>query len=56
LFTRRRRTSTGARLGEIAASVEEKPGQKVVVPIDTPIKPIGGLAILRGNSRPRAAS
>jgi len=42
----------GRSLGEIAAAVEERPGQKVVVPIDTPLKPIGGLAVLRGNLAP----
>ena len=42
----------GRSLGEIAAAVEEKPGQEVVVPIETPIKPIGGLAVLRGNLTP----
>ena len=42
----------GRSLGEIAAAVEEKPGQEVVVPIETPIKPIGGLA--RPAREPRA--
>ena len=42
----------GRSLGEIAAAAEERPGQEVVVPIETPIKPIGGLAILRGNLAP----
>jgi dihydroxy-acid dehydratase len=42
----------GRSLGEIAAAVEEKPGQEVVVPIETPIKPVGGLAVLRGNLAP----
>jgi dihydroxy-acid dehydratase len=42
----------GRSLGEIAAAVDEKPGQDVVVPIETPIKPFGGLAILRGNLAP----
>ena len=31
---------------------EETPGQKVVLPIETPIKPTGGLAILRGTLAP----
>ncbi|HEX2504901.1 MAG TPA: dihydroxy-acid dehydratase, partial [Gaiellaceae bacterium] len=30
----------------------ETPGQQVVVPIEVPIKPTGGLAILRGNLAP----
>jgi dihydroxy-acid dehydratase len=42
----------GRSLGEIAAAAEERPGQEVVVPIEQPIKPIGGLAILRGNLAP----
>jgi len=32
--------------------VVETPGQPVVVPIDRPLKPTGGLAILRGNLSP----
>ena len=42
----------GRSLGDIAAAAEERPGQEVVVPIETPIKPIGGLAVLRGNLAP----
>jgi dihydroxy-acid dehydratase len=42
----------GRSLGQIAAAVVERPGQEVVVSIDEPIKPIGGLAILRGNLAP----
>jgi dihydroxy-acid dehydratase len=42
----------GRSLGEIAAAVAERSGQEVVVPIETPIKPIGGLAVLRGNLAP----
>ncbi len=42
----------GRTLGEIAAAVVERPGQEVVVGIETPIKPTGGLAILRGNLAP----
>ena len=42
----------GRSLGEIAAAVEERPGQEVVVPIETPLKPTGGLAILYGNLAP----
>jgi dihydroxy-acid dehydratase len=42
----------GRSLGEIAAAAEERPGQEVVVPIEEPLKPIGGLAILRGNLAP----
>jgi dihydroxy-acid dehydratase len=45
----------GRTLGEIAAAVVERPGQEVVVPIETPVKPTGGLAILRGNLAPEGA-
>ena len=50
--TATRRTSTGGRSSEIAAAVVERPGQEVVVPIETPLKATGGLAILRGNLAP----
>ena len=42
----------GRTLADIAAAVVERPGQEVVVPIETPLKPTGGLAILRGNLAP----
>jgi dihydroxy-acid dehydratase len=42
----------GRSLGEIATAAAERPGQDVIVPIETPIKPTGGLAILRGNLAP----
>jgi dihydroxy-acid dehydratase len=42
----------GRTAAEIAAAAEETPGQTVVVPIERPIKPIGGLAILRGSLAP----
>jgi dihydroxy-acid dehydratase len=42
----------GRTLGEIAAAVVERPGQEVVVSIAKPLKPTGGLAILRGNLAP----
>jgi len=42
----------GRSLGEIAAAVVERPGQEVVVPLETPLKPTGGLAILYGNLAP----
>ena len=42
----------GRTLGEIADGVVETEGQQVVVPIETPIKARGGLAILRGNLAP----
>ncbi|HEY0388290.1 MAG TPA: dihydroxy-acid dehydratase [Gaiellales bacterium] len=46
------RTVDGRTLGEIAEQAVETPGQPVVVPIDRPIKPTGGLAVLRGNLSP----
>jgi dihydroxy-acid dehydratase len=49
------RTVDGRTLGEVAAAVVERPGQEVVVPIERPIKPSGGLAILRGNLAPEGA-
>ena len=42
----------GRSLGEIASAAVETPGQEVVVPIETPLKATGGLAILRGNLAP----
>jgi dihydroxy-acid dehydratase len=42
----------GRSLGQIAADVRERPGQEVVVPIETPLKATGGLAILYGNLAP----
>jgi dihydroxy-acid dehydratase len=46
------RNVDGRTLGEIAAAVVERPGQEVVVSIDSPLKASGGLAILRGNLAP----
>jgi dihydroxy-acid dehydratase len=45
-------TVTGRTIGEHAREAEETPGQRVVLPLDEPIKPTGGLAILRGNLAP----
>jgi dihydroxy-acid dehydratase len=42
----------GRSLAQVATAVVETPGQQVVVPIETPLKPSGGLAILRGNLAP----
>jgi dihydroxy-acid dehydratase len=46
------RTVDGRTIAEIASAVTETPGQRVVVPIESPIKPTGGLAILRGSLAP----
>jgi dihydroxy-acid dehydratase len=48
-------TVTGLTIGEIASSAEETRLQEVVVPIDKPLKPTGGLAILRGNLAPEGS-
>jgi dihydroxy-acid dehydratase len=45
-------TVDGRTLGEIAGSVEERFGQKVVTSIDQPLKSTGGMAILRGSLAP----
>jgi dihydroxy-acid dehydratase len=45
----------GRSLSEVATAVVETPGQEVVVPIETPLKPTGGLAILRGNLAPEGS-
>jgi dihydroxy-acid dehydratase len=42
----------GRSLAQVATAVVETPGQEVVVPIETPLKETGGLAILRGNLAP----
>ena len=49
-------TVTGATIGEVADAAQETEGQRVVRPLDDPIKPTGGLAILRGNIAPEGAS
>ena len=46
------RNVDGRTLAEVADAAVETPGQDVVVPIEQPIKPTGGLAILRGNLAP----
>jgi dihydroxy-acid dehydratase len=48
-------TVTGRTIGEEAAAAQEAPGQEVVRPISDPLKPEGGLAILRGNLAPDGA-
>jgi dihydroxy-acid dehydratase len=45
-------TVTGRTIGDHAREAEEAPGQEVVRPLDDPLKPSGGLAILRGNLAP----
>jgi dihydroxy-acid dehydratase len=45
-------TVDGRTLHGIARDTAETDGQQVVVPVETPIKPTGGLAILRGTLAP----
>ena len=45
-------TVDGRTIAEIAAAAVETPGQKVVLPLETPLKPNGGLAILHGSLAP----
>ncbi|MBI4455351.1 MAG: dihydroxy-acid dehydratase [Acidobacteria bacterium] len=45
-------TTAGTTLVEGARSAVETPGQEVVRPVSNPIKPTGGLAILRGKLAP----
>ncbi|MDQ6819488.1 MAG: dihydroxy-acid dehydratase [Actinomycetota bacterium] len=45
-------TVTGRTIGELADGARETPGQEVVRPLADPIKPTGGLAILKGNLAP----
>jgi dihydroxy-acid dehydratase len=45
-------TVTGKTIGEEADAAVETPGQEVVRPLSDPLKPTGGLVILRGNLAP----
>jgi dihydroxy-acid dehydratase len=45
-------TVTGKTIGEEADAAQETPGQEVVRPLSDPLKPTGGLVILRGNLAP----
>ena len=45
-------TVTGRTIGEEANAATETEGQVVVRPVDAPLKPTGGFAILRGNLAP----
>jgi len=46
------KTVDGRTIAKIAADTVETPGQPVVKPIETPIKPFGGLTILKGSLAP----
>ena len=45
-------TVTGRTIGEEASNARETPGQQVLRPLSHPIKPTGGLVILKGNLAP----
>jgi dihydroxy-acid dehydratase len=45
-------TVTGKTIGEHASEAREADGQQVVRPLENPLKPTGGFAILRGNIAP----
>ena len=45
-------TVTGRTIGEEAKAAVEKPDQQVLRPLSAPIKPTGGLVILKGNLAP----
>ena len=45
-------TVTGKTIGDEASQAIETENQKVVLPVDKPLKPTGGFAILRGNLAP----
>jgi dihydroxy-acid dehydratase len=48
-------TVTGQTIGEVAEAASEADGQEVVRPLSDPLKPEGGLAIMRGNLAPEGA-
>ncbi|HET8655300.1 MAG TPA: dihydroxy-acid dehydratase [Longimicrobiaceae bacterium] len=48
-------TVTGRTLAQEVARVEEAPGQKVVRSLDDPLKPTGGLVILKGSLAPEGS-
>jgi dihydroxy-acid dehydratase len=48
-------TVTTRTIGEEAREATETPGQEVLRPLDRPIKPTGGLVILKGNLAPEGA-
>ena len=50
------RSVDGRTLGEVADSAVETEGQTVVVPIETPLKARGGVAILYGNLAPEGCA
>lgn len=49
------KTVAGGTLREVVAAAEEVPGQSVIRSAASPIKPVGAMAVLRGNLAPRGA-
>jgi dihydroxy-acid dehydratase len=45
-------TVDGRTIAQVAQEAQETPGQEVVVPIDRPLKPVGGLTVLHGSLAP----
>ena len=45
-------TVTGRTIGEEARAAREHPGQEVIRPLGNPLKPTGGMAVLRGTLAP----
>src|ERR671924_700912 len=52
LLDPRQMTVSGRTIGEEASAAVEAPGQDVVRPLSNPLKPTGGLVILKGNLAP----
>lgn len=52
LLHKSERTVTGLTVSEEAMKAKETPGQQVVRPLSNPLKPTGGLVILKGNLAP----
>lgn len=48
-------TIDGRTIGAIADAAEEVPGQAIIRPASAPLKPFGGMAVLRGNLAPSGA-
>src|SRR5947209_3524703 len=48
-------TVTGRTIAEEAAAAKEAPGQEVVRKLNAPLKPTGGLVVLRGNLAPEGS-
>ena len=42
----------GRTMADVAAAAQETPGQQVIYPAENPLKPTGGILILRGNLAP----